>query len=168
MKSLFSAYGTSAMTILPLYTEGTENVSWVKGIDSQTGSGFGTSANTYTEGGSYITLKIVNEPTETITSQLATVTDSTVDLTGYKRACVDWEVIDASAFALIVSTEKDGDFDEFDAKDTFGSVTGRRIKKIPINGLTGNYYIRINTRETTGFPNTETAEIRIHRIWLEK
>jgi hypothetical protein len=167
MKSLFSQYGTSGVTKLLLYTEGTENVSWVKGIDSQTGSGFGTSANTYTEGASYITLKIVNEPTGFITSEVATVTDSTVDITGYKRVVVDWEVISAGSFYLIVSTEKNDDSNEFDAM-VFSSATGRRTSYLPINSLSGSFFIRVNARAVTVAPNTTTREIRIHKVWLEK
>jgi hypothetical protein len=168
MKSLFSAYGTSGVIRLPLYTSGTENVSWVKGIDSQTGTGFGTSANTYTEGGSYITLKIVNEPTGFITANIAGVTNSTVDLTGYKRACVDWEVISEGTFGLIVSSEKNDDINEFDAKVTYGAGTGRKTSYLAINALTGSYYIRVNAYALTNAPNTQTAEIRIHKVWLEK
>jgi hypothetical protein len=168
MKSLFSLYGTSGVIRLPLYTSGTENVNWVKGIDSQTGSGFGTSDNTYTEGGSYITLKIVNEPTGFITSELASVTNNHVDIDGYKRACVDWEVISAGTFGLIVSTEKNDDIDEFDAKVTYGAGTGRKTSYLAINALTGSYYIRVNAYATTNGPDEELIEIRIHKVWLEK
>ena len=159
MKSLFSAYGTSGVTRLPLYTEGTENVSWVKGIDTQTGSGFGDSANTYTEGGSYITLHIFNEPTGFITSDLATVTN----------AVVDWEVISAGTFALILDDDvKNGDTTEFEAKVTYGAGTGRKTSYLSINSLTGNHYIRVNAYAITSAPDTEEIEIRIHKVWLEK
>jgi hypothetical protein len=168
MKSLFSAYGTSGVVRLPLYTSGTENVSWVKGIDSRTGSGFGGSSKTYTEGGSYITLQIDNTPVGFITANIAGVTDSTVDLTGYKRACVDWEVISAGTFGLIVSTEKNDDIDEFDAKVTYGAGTGRKTSYLAINALTGSYYIRVNAYATTNGPDEELIEIRIHKVWLEK
>lgn len=171
MISLFTQYGVMAQTTgvdsLPLYTSGTENVSWVKGIDSQTGSGFGTSANTYTEGGSYITLEIVNEPTGFITSNLATVTNSTVDVTTYTTAYVDWEVISAGTFALIVSTEKNDNADEFDAKVTYGSGTGRKTSSVSISGLSGNYYVRVNAVATTTSPSTAIREIRVHKVWLE-
>ena len=168
MKSLFSLYGTSGVVRLPLYTSGTENVSWVKGIDSRTGSGFGGSSKTYTEGGSYITLQIDNTPVGFITANIAGVTDSTVDLTGYKRACVDWEVISAGTFGLIVSTEKNDDIDEFDAKVTYGAGTGRKTSYLAINALTGSYYIRVNAYATTNGPDEELIEIRIHKVWLEK
>jgi hypothetical protein len=168
MKSLFSAYGTSGVIRLPLYTSGTENVSWVKGIDSQTGVNLGTSANTYTEGGSYITLKIVNEPIGFITSELASVTNATVDLTGYKRAVVDWEVISAGTFALIVDDTKNGDIDNIGSKVTYGAGTGRKTSSVAINSLTGNYYVRVNAYAITTGPDTEEIEIRIHKVWLEK
>jgi hypothetical protein len=169
MKILFSAYGTSGVTKLPLYTEGTENVSWHKGVDSQTGSGFGDSANTYTEGGSYITLKILNEPTGFITSELATVTNNHVDITGYKRVMIDWEVISAGTFALIVDDTKNGDIDNFNAKVTYGAGTGRKTSSLAINSLgVDNYYIRVNAYAITAAPDTEEIEIRIHKVWLEK
>jgi hypothetical protein len=169
MKSIFAQYGVLASSLirLPLYTEGTENVSWVKGIDSQTGSGFGTSANTYTEGGSYITLMIVNEPTGFITADIAGVTNSTIDVTPYTTAYVDWEAISEGTFALIVSTEKDDDTEEFDAKVTYGSGTGRKTSSVSISGLSGSHYVRVNARAVTTSPNTTTREIRIHKVWLE-
>ena len=168
MKSLFSAYGTSGVTRLPLYTNGTENVSWVKGIDSQTGVSLGTSANTYTEGGSYITLKIDNEPIGFITSELSAVTDTDGDLTGYKRAVVDWEVISGGTFALIVHDNKNSDIDDFTSKVTYGAGTGRKTSSVAINSLTGNYYVRVNAKAVTTAPSTSTIEIRIHKVWLEK
>jgi hypothetical protein len=168
MKSLFSQYGTSGVTRLPLYTNGTENVSWVKGIDTQTGSGFGDSANTYTEGGSNITLQINNTPTGFITANIAGVTNSTVDITGYKRVGIDWQVISSGTFALIVSGEKNDDINEFDAKVTYGAGTGRKTSYLAINALTGSYYIRVNAYAVTNGPNTQTIEIRIHKVWLEK
>jgi hypothetical protein len=169
MKSLFSLYGTSGVVRLPLYTSGTENVSWVKGIDTQTGSGFGTSANTYTEGGSYITLKIVNEPTGFITSELSSVTNNHVDIDGYKRACVDWEVISAGTFALIVDDTKNGDIDNIGSKVTYGAGTGRKVSSVAINSLgVANYHIRVHAYAITTAPDTEEIEIRIHKVWLEK
>jgi hypothetical protein len=168
MKSLFSLYGTSGVIRLPLYTSGTENVSWVKGIDARTGFGFGGSSRTYTEGGSYITLQINNTPTGAIIANIAGVTDSTVDITGYKRVGIDWEVISEGTFGLIVSTEKNDDIDEFDAKVTYGDGTGRKTSYLSINALTGSYYIRVNAYAVTNAPNTQTAEIRIHKVWLEK
>jgi hypothetical protein len=168
MKSLFSLYGTSGVIRLPLYTSGTENVSWVMGIDSRTGFGFGGSSKTYTEGGSYITLQIDNTPTGAIIANIAGVTDSTVDITGYKRVGIDWQVISEGTFGLIVSTEKNDDIDEFDAKVTYGDGTGRKTSYLAINALTGSYYIRVNAYAVTNAPNTQTAEIRIHKVWLEK
>ena len=168
MKSLFSAYGTSGVITLPLYTNGTENVSWVLGIDNQSGLGFGSSVNTYTEGASFITLKIVNEPTGFITSDLSSVTNATVNLTGYKRVVIDWEVISGGSFSLIVSTEKFDDITVFDAKADYGAGTGRKTTSLAINALSGSYYVRVNARSVTSAPSTSNIEIRIHKVWLEK
>ena len=168
MKTLFTQFGSASPIIQKLYTSGTEDVSWVKGIDSQTGSGFGSSANTYTEGGSYITLAIYNEPTGFITSNLATVTNATVDITGYKRVYVDWEAIKEGVYALIVDDTKLGDIDDFEAKATYGSGTTRKITALAINALTGSKHIRINSRATTPSGDIDDFEIRIHRVWLEK
>jgi len=167
MKSLFSSYGSTGTIKLPLYTSGTENVSWVKGIDSQEGDG--TATNTYTEGGSFITLKIVNTVVEFNISNLSTVTDSTVDITGYKRVVIDWEVISSGSFSLIVSSQKNDDITQFDAAVSYGNPgTGRKTSYLSINALTGNYYIRVNAYSLLGGAGTETIEIRIHRVWLEK
>jgi hypothetical protein len=171
MKSIFTQYGVLAQVVgvatLPLYTEGTENVSWVKGIDSRTGSGFGGSSKTYTEGGSYITLQIDNTPTGFITVNIAGVTDSTVDVTNYTTAYVDWEVISEGSFFLIVDDDKDGDYNDFDARVTYGSGTGRKTSSISISGLSGSHYVRVNAYNATVGPNEELSEIRVHRVWLE-
>jgi hypothetical protein len=168
MKSLFSAYGTSGVVRLPLYTSGTENVSWVKGIDSETGVSIGDSENTYTEGGSYITLKIVNEPVGFITSELSSVTDSTVNITDYKRIAIDWEVISEGSFYLNIANEKNDPFDDFVSQLSYGAGSGRKTSYLSINALTGSYYIRVNAYAATFSPDTETIEIRIHKVWLEK
>lgn len=152
---------------LPLYTEGTENVSWVQGIDARTGSGFGGSSRSYTEGGSYITLEIDNTPTGFITADVAGVTNSTVDVTSYTTAYVDWEVISEGTFALIVSTEKNDDINEFDAKVTYGDGTGRKTSSVSISGLSGSHYVRVNARAVTTAPNESFIQIRVHRVWLE-
>ena len=169
MKSIFTQYGVLASSLirLPLYTEGTENVSWVKGIDSRTGSGFGGSSKSYTEGGSYITLEINNTPTGFMTADIAGVTNSTVDVTNYTTAYVDWEVISEGTFALIVSTEKNDDIDEFDAKVTYGAGTGRKTSSVSVSGLSGSHYVRVNAYAITAGPDEEFIEIRIHKVWLE-
>jgi predicted TIM-barrel enzyme len=171
MNSIFIKYGVLAQVVgvatLPLYTEGTENVSWVQGINSRTGSGFGGSSRSYTEGGSYITLEIDNTPTGFITADVAGVTNSTVDVTSYTTAYVDWEVISEGTFALIVSTEKDDDINEFDAKVTYGAGTGRKTSSVSISGLSGSHYVRVNAYAVTTAPDEEFIQIRVHRVWLE-
>jgi hypothetical protein len=168
MKSIFTQYGVLASSLirLPLYTEGTENVSWVKGIDSVTGAGT-VGGGTLTEGGSYATLVIDNQPTGFMTTNIAYVTDSTVDVTNYTTAYVDWEVISAGTFALIVSTEKNDDIDEFDAKVSYGAGTGRKTSSVSISGLSGSHYVRVNAYNATIGPDEELSEIRVHKVWLE-
>lgn len=168
MKSLFSLYGTSGVIKLLLYTSGTENVSWVKGIDSRTGSGFSGSSRSYTEGGSFLTIEINNTPTGFMTVNIAGVTNSTVDVSGYKRAVIDWEVMNAGEFALIVDDTKAGDIDNFNAKLTYGAGTGRKTSVLAINALSGGYFIRVNARAVTVGPDEEFIQIRVHRVWLEK
>ena len=171
MNSIFIKYGVLAQVVgvatLPLYTEGTENVSWVQGINSRSGSGFGGSSRSYTEGGSYITLEIDNTPTGFITANVAGVTNSTVDVTNYTTAYVEWEVISEGTFALIVSTEKNDDIDVFDAKVTYGAGTGRKTSSVSISGLSGSHYVRVNAYAVTNAPDEEFIEIRVHRVWLE-
>jgi hypothetical protein len=167
MKSLFSAYGTSGTIILPLYTNGTENVSWVKGIDTVTGSGT-VGGGTLTEGVSYATLSINNEPTGFMTTNISYATNAQVDITGYKRVGIDWEVITAGTFGLIISSERDFDINEFEAKVTFNDETGRKTSYLPINSFSGSTYVRVNAYAVTSAPSTKLTEIRIHRVWLEK
>jgi hypothetical protein len=169
MKSIFTQYGVLASSLirLPLYTEGTENVSWVQGINERSGSGFGGSSRSYTEISSYFRLIIDNTPTGFITADVAGVTDSGVDVTNYTTAYVDWEVINAGTFALIVSTEKDDDINEFDAKVSYGSGTGRKTSSVSISGLSGSYYVRVNARAVTAAPDESFIQIRVHRVWLE-
>jgi hypothetical protein len=168
MKSIFTQYGVLASSLirLPLYTEGTENVSWVKGIDSVTGAGT-VGGGTLTEGGSYATLVIDNQPTGFMTTNIAYVTDSTVDVTNYTTAYVDWEVISEGSFYLIVDDDKDGDYNNFDARVTYGSGTGRKTSSISISGLSGSHYVRVNAYNATVGPNVELSEIRVHKVWLE-
>ena len=168
MKSIFTQYGVLASSLirLPLYTEGTENVSWVKGIDSVTGAGT-VGGGTLTEGGSYATLVIDNQPTGFMTTNIAYVTDSTVDVTNYTTAYVDWEVISEGSFYLIVDDDKDGDYNNFDARVTYGSGTGRKTSSISIGGLSGSHYVRVNAYNATVGPDEELSEIRVHRVWLE-
>ena len=170
MKSLFAQYGSASPITLKLYTNGTEDVSWVKGIDTVTGVDLGSSGGSYVEGASYLIIAIFNEPISLgVTTNIAGVTDSTVDITGYKRVYVDWEVVtESSAHYLIVDDTKNGDYNNFEARAEFGAGTGRKVTSLAINALTGSKYIRINAFNTTTAPNVESSEIRIHRVWLEK
>jgi hypothetical protein len=170
MKSLFSQYGTSGVTRLPLYTNGTENVSWVKGIDSVTGPGDpGSSGGSYVEGGSYITISIFSEPLSLgITVNIAGVTNAEVDLTGYKRVGIDWQVMSEGSFFLIVHDNKNSDYDDFTSRLEFGAGTGRKTSYLPINSLSGSYFVRVNSYASTIAPAVDISEIRIHRVWLEK
>ena len=174
MKSLFAQYGTASPITLKLYTDGTEDVAWVKGIDSVTGSGNpGSSGGSYVEGGSYITIALLSEPLSLgIEVDIAGVTNSTVDITGYIRVYVDWEVLtntnnEISSY-LIVSGTKNGDIDTYDARLGFGEGTGRKTSVLAINSLTGSKYIRVNANAFTVAPAVEQFEMRIHRVWLEK
>jgi hypothetical protein len=167
MKTIFSQFGTASPITLKLYTSGTEDVSWVKGIDSVTGSGT-VGGGTLTEGGSYATLVIDNQPTGFMTTNIAYVTNSTVDITDYKRVYVDWEVINEGSFYLIVDGDKNGDYNNFDARVSYGAGTGRKTSVLAINALTGSKYIRVNAYQATTGPDVEYTEIRIHRVWLEK
>jgi hypothetical protein len=169
MKTLFSTYGIAPVkVVLNLYTEGTEDVSWVKGIDDVTGFGLGTNSRTLTEGVDYATLQIVSEPDTSATNELAYVTDSTVDVTNYTNAYVDWEAISQGDYYLIVDDTKDGDSNDFEARATYGTGTGRKTTSLSISALSGSKYIRVNSFTDVFAPDTADTTIRIHRVWLEE
>lgn len=168
MKTLFSTYGIApAKATLNLYTNGTEDVSWVKGIDEVTGFGLGTNTRTLTEGGSFATLAIYSEPTTGATNELAYVTNSTVDVTGYTNAYVDWEAIKAGDYYLIVDDTKLGNANDFQARATYGTGTGRKTTSLSISALSGAKSIRVNAFTDVFAPDIADTEIRIHRVWLE-
>jgi hypothetical protein len=168
MKTLFSTYGIAPVkVVLNLYTEGTEDVSWVKGIDDVTGVGT-VGGGTLTEGGSFATLSINNEPTGFMTTEIAYVTNEEQSVDGYTNVYVDWEAILEGSYALIVDDTKNGDFNDFEAKATYGAGTGRKTTSLSISALSGDKFIRVNARAITIGPDTETQEIRIHRVWLEE
>jgi hypothetical protein len=168
MKTLFSTYGIAPVkVVLNLYTEGTEDVSWVKGIDDVTGAGT-VGGGTLTEGASFATLSINNEPTGFMTTEIAYVTNEHQSVNDYTNVYVDWEAILEGSYALIVDNTKNGDFDDFEAKATYGTGTGRKTTSLSISALSGNKFIRVNARATTLGPDTETQEIRIHRVWFEE
>jgi hypothetical protein len=168
MKTLFSTYGIAPVKeVLNLYTEGTEDVSWVKGIDDVTGVGT-VGGGDLVEGASFATLSINNEPTAFMTTEIAYVTNEHQSVNDYTNVYVDWEAILEGSYALIVDNTKDGDFDDFEAKATYGTGTGRKTTSLSISALSGNKFIRVNARAITTGPDTETQEIRIHRVWFEQ
>lgn len=168
MKTIFSAYGSATLTIEKLYTNGTEDVSWVAGIDSVSGSNTGGAGGELNEGVNYATLSINNEPIGFMTTEIAYVTNSTVDITGYKRLAVDWEMISNGQYALIVDDTKNGGYLDYETRVVYGAGTGRKVSYITISSLSGSKYIRVNGYASTIAPDVDNSQIRIHRVWLEK
>jgi hypothetical protein len=167
MKSLFSQYGTSGVTRFPLYTEGTENVSWVKGIEV---IGF-PPANAYlSEEPDYATLYVYNEQGTSQDTEIAYVTDSTLDLTGYKRVVLNVNVgirdTNTSGY-LVVSTTKNGSYTDFTSRVAFTTEGNNQIT-LPITSLTTGYYVRVHAvaLESGGISNEFYFDIS--KVWLEK
>jgi hypothetical protein len=169
MKTLFSTYGIAPVkVVLNLYTEGTEDVSWVKGIDEVTGFGLGINVRTLTEGVDFATLQIISEPATNATNELAYVTNEHQSVNGYTNVLVDWEAISAGDYALIVDNTKNGDFNDFQARATYGTGTGRKTTSLSLSGLSGNKFIRVNSYTDVFAPDTANTTIRIHRVWFEQ
>jgi hypothetical protein len=169
MKTLFSTYGIAPVkAVLNLYTNGTENVSWVKGIDEVSGFGLGTNTRTLTEGEDYATLQISSEPVTGATNELAYVTNEHQSVNAYTNVYVDWESITEGSYALIVDNTKNGDFDDFEARATYGTGTGRKTTSLSLSGLSGNKFIRVNSITDVIAPDTADTTIRIHRVWFEQ
>ena len=168
MKTLFSTYGIAPVkVVLNLYTEGTEDVSWVKGIDDVTGVGT-VGGGDLVEGASFATLSINNEPTGFMTTEIAYVTDEHQSVNDYTNVYVDWEAITEGSYALIVDNTKNGDFDDFEARATYGTGTGRKTTSLSLSGLSGNKFIRVNSITDVIAPDTADTTIRIHRVWFEQ
>jgi hypothetical protein len=168
MKSLFSSYGTIGMSKLPLYTQGTENVSWVKGIDNV---GFPPATATIDEQPTYTSLYVYNEQGTSVDSEIAYVTDSTLDLTGYKRVILNVSVTirdTQTSGYLIVSTTKNGSYTDFTSRVAFTTVASNQTITLPISALTTGYYVRVHAvaLESGGISNEFALEIS--SIWLEK
>jgi hypothetical protein len=169
MKTLFSTYGIApAKAVLNLYTNGTENVNWEKGIDEVTGLDVGVNSRTLTEGVDFATIQIVSEPNVGATSELAYVTNATVDVTDYTNVYVDWEAVSAGEYALIVDDVRAGGIATFDARALYGTGTGRKTTSLSISALSGGKYIRVNSLTDVLAPDTANTTIRIHRVWLEQ
>lgn len=168
MKSLFSAYGTSGVTKLPLYTSGTENVSWVKGIEV---IGFAPADATLTEDVDNAALYVYNEQGTGEDTEIAYVTDSTLDLTNYKRVMLNVNVTirdtNTSGY-LIVSTTKNGSYTDFTSRVAFTTEANNQIITLPISALTTGYYVRVHAVSVETAATENEFSLEILKVWLEK
>jgi hypothetical protein len=168
MKSLLSTYGTSGLIKIPLYTEGTENVSWVKGIEV---IGFAPATATLNEDVDYATLYVYNEQGTSADSEIAYVTDSTLDLTGYKRVMLNVSVTirdNNTSGYLVVSTTKNGSYTDFTSRVAFTTVASNQIITLPITALTTGYYVRVHAVAVETAATENEFSLEILKVWLEK
>jgi hypothetical protein len=158
---------TSAPAQTQYYTNGTQNVAWTTGY-SLGSFGF------VSFGSSSIFVYAGSSSGESTTNQRTARTTNTVDLTNISTLYIDWQGITSSPATLqtanfIVSTSSTGTFSTFNARTQviFSSFGGdRRTSSLDVSGLTGNYFIRVHSRDgssTFGRWN----EIIVYRVWGE-
>lgn len=130
------------------YNNGTQNVAWTTGYSiGSFGSVFYLSNSIYVAAGDSGGEASVNERTARTTN--------TVNLTNINTLYIDWEGITSAPATsqtanFIVSTSSTGSFNTFNARAQviFSSFSGdRRTTSLNVSGLTGNYFIRIHSRD---------------------
>jgi hypothetical protein len=149
------------------YTNGTQNVAWTTGFSS---GSFGF----VSFGGSSIFVYAGSSSGESTTNERTARTTNTVDLTNISTLYIDWEGLTSAPATnqtanFIVSTSSTGSFSTFTARTQviFSAFSGdRRTSSLDVSGLTGNYFIRVHSRDgssTFGRWN----EIIVYRVWGE-
>lgn len=128
-----------------LYDYGTEHVSWVQGYSTENTDG------QYYEASSYIELWA--EDGENNEAELATVTDSKVDLTGVStvRFYVDRRnsTNNNRHRYFIVSSSKTGNYSVYNAREYVQGGIGYTTVDLDVSGLSGEYYVRVHSRTTS-------------------
>jgi hypothetical protein len=135
--------------IVPLYTNGIENVAWVNGICT---NGTLTKQSTYLQ-------------VQGATSSCTAFVTNTVIPINFKKLYVDWEVVSASGNQctdFMVSTVKMDS--SFVSRMQIGAgVFVRRIDLIDVSALSGSYYIKVMAEDADGSSMT----IKVYHVWGE-
>lgn len=142
----------------PYYTEGTQNVDWIKG----------RTAGDVTFNPSYMEVTTLQN---TVTVDASAVTDSTVDLTNINTIYVDLSTISGNspkspAVYICISTIKGGTYSQRDARTTASGVLSRQILSVDVSGLSGSYYIRIHVYKANATYNAYHA-VNVYNVWGE-
>jgi hypothetical protein len=171
MSSIFSKYGINASQIPfnPVLFEATlstyvENTPFVVGFNST-----GTVTENYTTGlGSLSTRLVVTGIAGT--SEVAWVTDRTVNLTSFTTLNITWQqvgdAVNTNSSRLCVSTTKDDDSTVFDARISNTNTFGIQTDTLDISGLNGHYFVRVHSRDNSGSISVDT-DLIVYKVWLE-
>ena len=155
--------GQGGVVITPYYTDGVENVAWVKGRDTNDGEQIITKAEKQA-GNLYLLAQQSDGKPE-----IAYVTDALVDLTGINTLYIDWEntgsAINHYSY-FIASTNKTGDRATFNARFINNFKFVRSVSSLDVGALMGNYYIRMHVKDNDATA-TAKSELKIYRIWGE-
>ncbi|MDO7787112.1 hypothetical protein [Desulforamulus aquiferis] len=153
-------------SIVPLYTEGVENVLWVPGYAQDAGVQSKESNHLYIEGA---VANLFNTQGER-----AYVTDALIDLTHINTLYIDWEKtatpyeIYANTYGtFVVSTNKMGDRETRTAWFTDRGVWSRRINTINVSSLSGHYYIRVHARTGASLEDYP-SKVKVYKVWGER
>jgi hypothetical protein len=149
----------------PLLFEGqTENTSFVQGFNT---GGSNAITEDYFDGIEYVTR--ISVPGITGVSDLAWVTDVTVDLTNYSSIEITWsQVGDANNNAssrLCVSSNKTADSNTFDARLSKANIFSKVTETLDISGLSGSYYIRVHARDNSTIASVNSI-VHVYKIEL--
>lgn len=142
--------------LYPLYSEGTENVAWVVGYSSGTGTQSKNSDHLYLKGGTV----------DFGTDERSYVTEGKVSLANISTLYVDWEntgVDTANHMAYVtlavhnVKTESESE----GAARLFPNMPfNRKIDGLDVSNFTGDYYIGVHAYRR--------GELKVYRVWGEE
>jgi hypothetical protein len=123
------------------YTNGTQNVAWTTGYST------GSTGSTSTSGSLYLTTGLSG----TQVNERTLRTTNTVDLTNISTLYFEAAITttgNAQQFNFIVSTSSTGSSSTYNARTQVTAGFGdTQTYTIDVSGLSGNYYIRIHSRD---------------------
>jgi len=145
--------------ITPYYTLGTENVAWVEGVITATGSQSKEAGDLY-----------LMAEDAVASAERAYVTDDTMYLTNIKTLYIDWENTGMSTpvnlSGFVVSPLKIGTVNQYTSRLFKTSTFGRLVEALDVSALSGVFYIRVNARDNFA-TGARKSEIRVFRVWGE-
>ena len=142
-----------------LYNEGTHEDDWVEGFSINSGSQSKQSNHLY-----------LHAEDASGSAERVYVTDATVNLTNYGSLKIEWENTgdskDENVSALCVSTGKTNWYNTYNARILEKQDFGKKTSTLDISGMSGDYYIRVHTRDLAG--TATKAELKVYKVWLEE